>query len=492
MPPALPVQWYEPLLSYENPKVKIDFELNVKYDPAYEFEVRYKLHDWQIADRSRLLAAAFNALRMNEIDYRLDQISDHLAEYKKFAATEKQSLDLFEIVMSCTVKALKGDIDLTKIREYIKDHKDSSMGRPTRHGRGLKWAFARSVSASEWRNIKSILDEIISAIHKNPGLYNDIVFWFGGRARSPGVGSFKDHYTGSIERTRLVMFKLVLSIWNMFIKDKVAWYKDIFDQVKTYLKIDHLDIKIPFIDGGDVYGAACDWFSEKKEFRAFDGKSWESGVPILLGPAFNAFMVAWKHPTTKETFLMLPSGIAMTSVLNTIANMVFLSRATSGCYIILGDDLNTFDARGLPKAWFMEFQKTDTTNKYILGLSFRIDPYLPVIIGLKITMDRGSEAIPVPVQSGAVVPTKKEYSKLLKGRHVIYKKRAPEERALYYGMLFGFFGKQILMDSMKGLKPEEYMSPGEMFERQLDKWKSLGTDVFAWAEEQGLKMVIAV
>jgi hypothetical protein len=269
----------------------------------------------------------------------------------------------------------------------------------------------------------------------------------------------------------------------------VEWAGNIVSRAKTLFGIDHLEISIPFLQGGKTYVHASENFKDGLRFEAYDGKSWESGIPILLGPAFNPFMVNWEHPETNEWFTMLPSGIALTTLLGTLTTLSLLRFVKDGRFVILGDDLNGWSIKGMFRAWFMEPQVEDTRNQFILGVSYKIDPHMPVTCGTKITMDKGSETIGVPLVNGDVLVSASEGGEQVKSP-VIYKERPFAQRALYFGTLFGYFGKDTLINRLENVKPGEYVSPGELFDRHLEEYSKV--DATAWAEEIGAREVLAV
>lgn len=285
---------------------------------------------------------------------------------------------------------------------------------------------------------------------------------------NPGTfNTIRNSYLDEISRTRIVMFFLALSIWTAFIPNKVGWYREIMEKAMDMLGV-HAEIHIPFLEGGKIYGAAARNFQDNGDsFEAYDGKSWESGVAIILGKAFRPFMI------NLGNMYMLPSGISVTSLLNTLANIVYIRNA-DGIYVILGDDNNHWKAKHFPHAPFMEKQPEDTKYRYILGLSFAYDPFLAVICGAKISMDR----------AGVMRPARIDNEWRVYGRN-----RPIAQRAVYLGMIFGQFGPQPLLTKVMKWKPGEYTNPEDMFEHMVE-YGLKEDDAWYWAEKMGIKEAV--
>jgi hypothetical protein len=163
--------------------------------------------------------------------------------------------------------------------------------------------------------------------------------------------------------------------------------KEIFDELHSYFNMKS-EINTPMVTGGGVYKYASDKFHEGCKLNAFDGKSWESCVGVLLGDTFAPY---WSH---LKGINMLPSGIACTSLLNTIANMWVSRNVESDGIIMLGDDCNVFNGKAVKAPW-MEYQKADSDMEYILGVSYKADPLRPRLSGLKVSSDRATLARPM-------------------------------------------------------------------------------------------------
>jgi len=255
----------------------------------------------------------------------------------------------------------------------------------------------------------------------------------------------------------------------MFIPNKAAWYASVLQEAKKVFNVQGTWYW-PYVEGGGIYLIAQKLFAELP-FRANDGKAWEASVGLILGKAFNCYMYY------ADGLPILPSGITFTSMYGTLAMMI-ANRNTdpNGNYINLGDDLNYYGKLSDISSPIVEFQPEDTSDLYMLGVSYKKSLAAPRVIGLKATADRSTLAKSLPL-------------KKLGREEPIPLDRKLDERIVvaWAGLPLGRFGKRTLIESLKGIPPGEYISPGELLEQHTEEKAIEDIDPFAWAEEFGVK-----
>jgi hypothetical protein len=433
---------------------RIYYLTDIKWHPATR-QLKKLIPPWQIVHRSRDVVLSGAALRIPELrknKAKYEQFVPKLPDESKLS--EEESHAIFDIVMEHTLKYLAFDYE--HILHYAREHKESSIGH------GHRWNEAELVTEDEWRSIFNETVRVAEMIAAHPGLYNQIVFSTGLRGRPNRLEGPGSRTEGEVDRSRIVLFSPSLNIWNAFIIDKAGWYEAIMNDVVAYLSPDPVFI-MPQISGGQLYIDAAEFFKDDIPFEAWDGKAWESNTAAILGVAFNPFMI------NLLGCMMLPSGIALTSLLNTIANIVY-NRRGSGTHIISGDDDNVFG--GKPgKGISMEYQPDDTLNKYILGITYRADPMLPRICGWKVTTDRSTKSLPL---------------RSTPGEHdiVVGSKHTPEARSAGFGMFLGHYGEGSLLQALSEVSAADFKSPGMKISELITAAKP--TDAFAWAEALGI------
>lgn len=442
----------------QNNDPMLRYTLDVKWEPFVKDYLIKNIQPWQISHRSRLCALSANALKINEINHRIKQMDEMQKYFPKVELSEREKTEILWIVTQITLKYMK--FDIAWIAQYIKEHKNSSLGG------GFKWNNAFEVTRSEWSSVFRIIKANIEAMWMNAGKYSPREPFTGIRSRSEQLDDVSDIYEDyEMTRSRIVMFGPWMSLVTIFIPQKAAWYEEILTKVIEYLQPKG-EYYFPYILGGKIYSKARDLFAEGHEYTAYDGKSWESSVGLLLGKPFRSMMVhigGWDF---------LPSGSTFTSLLGTIGTII-ATRFVGGIWLVLGDDANHY---GPEKLNFppMEYQPEDTKYKYILGVCYLPDIEQPRITGIKMTMDRAREMRPL---------TMHYYHE---NSVLVSRKRSNETRVAWAGLFNGWFGDGTLLQAIEKIKPGEYQSPSEHIENLVEIEY---TDPYAWAERMGVKKV---
>jgi len=459
MPPSPGVKGYT--VSYQYDDNKLFFDLDVRWHDATKWLIN-QIEPWQITHRSRTAVIAASPLRVAENRQRLSNIQEWLPTYEGYSLSDSESLTLYNLVLDRTLEYLEFNTDW--IAHYIKEHIGSSLGN------GFKWKDTLSMSNDEWKGIYDSTRSNIELLKQHPGEFLDIVFNHGLRARSPEMDEFKSSYSGEVERTRIVMFHQYLSLWNVFIPNKKDWYAKILSEVEDMFNVQP-DIFYPYVEGGEIYLRASELLSDGYTLHAYDGKSWESGVGIILGKAFRP-MMAYLRGT-----YVLPSGIAATSLLGTIASVI-VNKKANGFMIVLGDDQNHLvkgRLKGIPRVPWISEQPMDSKTQTILGASFW-KPEAPRLTGLKVMSDRADKALPLILGDGPRTITSEP-------------SRNPRERAAWIGMFLGFYGDGTLISRLRKEKitDQDFFAPRLTMQALVD---DPNEDVYAWAEREGVKKTV--
>lgn len=459
MPPSPGVNSYR--LDYRFNGVTLEYDLRVNWHPAIHW-LRKQVEPWQITHRSRSAVVSVSPLRVTENERRIANVLDWIHTYDDFALSDAESETLYQIVLDRTLEYF--EFSETWLKHYIKEHLTSSIGGT------FNWKNTLSMDLEEWKDIYESTVENINLLKSHAGEFLNIVYNSGSRSRAPSFDEVKDQYVGEIDRTRIVMFHQYLSLWNAFIPEKKVWYAKVLEDVESMFNVEP-KIFYPYIEGGDIYLRASELFEEGYRLEAYDGKAWESSVGLILGKAFRPLMVYLKG------LYGLPSGIALTSLLGTIASVI-VNRKANGYMIVLGDDQNHFvkgKLKGIPRVPWISEEPEDSTTRTILGASFW-KPEAPRLTGFKIMSDRADKQVPLLLS--------RDYRSLTKAP-----KRDPRERAAWFGMFLGYYGDGTLISRLRKEKIEtqDFFAPRLTMQSLVD---DPDVDPFAWAEREGVKDVV--
>jgi hypothetical protein len=474
MPPSPSVNYYflEGYLDLDS--LRYDYTAHVEWAPWIR-QLVSEIEPWQITHRSREVAAAAGALRENEIHYRLQQLREHRHAYLAVALKRREAEEAFNLLIDTTLEYI--DLDYSHILRYVKDHENSSVGR------GIKWREAYSFDRGQWSELKDKTVELIERVHQAPYKWSTTEYFTGMRPRSEPLTGVRDTYTNTILRSRPIYFDPAWSGWTMFIPNKVGWMRKLMRQFLDLVGF-RAELHTPYLEGGQVYAFAANKFAEGSKFQAFDGKVWDSGLCYILGPVFRPFFLNFQQtsiapamaPDYPEEYASPGEGLGATGqTVNSILDlwaMVTANRHMTGYALGLGDDWNTWGAKGVPKIWPIEFQPADTKYGYVLGAAFlgQPDPYAPRISGIRLTMDRAGKFRPAPTH-GEVL----EYEEA----------RTPVQRALHSMMYKARYGKGTLYEVITKLKPGEWVS-GELYERIAGTVEYTDSEVLESARELGI------
>jgi len=446
----------------------VKYKLKVKWAPHMKVLVKM-LKPHQLWHRSRLVALAAGPLRIAEAYKRIKGVQDNITEYRKLALTDRESHEVFQIVLENTKRNMH--LNFEYISTYINKHKDKSLG-----GSGYKWADAYTLTKSDWKIVFELVRANLDAMEDHPTWYvsNPPLDGLRSRANEFTEGdcndllSLKTEFSSDqmlIEFCRIILFGNHMSLYTAFIPQKVTWYTDTLLQTISALKASGT-YHFPYIEGGMVYKRFADLHANMAEFHATDGKKWESGVGTILGPYFNCMMVPFGGITH------VASGQSHTSMNDSLA-MIAASRNLDCTKVILGDDLNIWGGPPLRSA-VIEEQPYDTKFKYCLGLSYSDDPYVPRTTGIKISTDRSGKMIPIPLDEG------QEYAIAAGGKH------SKAERLTHAQMYLGRFGSGTLLERLTKIPASEFVAPSELLEQIA---LTEAEDVFDWARELGIDRV---
>jgi hypothetical protein len=425
----------------------------------------------QLYHRSRIAAIGSSFLRANELARRVASAAKYREEIQKLAFDDDMSGRVLDLVLGRTLKSHA--IDSNWIARYINEHSTSSTGE------GLKWDKLRVLNVNDWADIGShVYDLISNLMGSNRSKYLHTPLYTGSRARSPELTSISDTYNLDIDRTRIIMFHPGLSIWTVFQPDKVKWYRDIMQGVMKLLDINPSKIHLPIIEGGRVYITMNELLKKGKHYWAYDGKSWESAVGTIMGPA-------WRSIMTNINSEMLGSGITLTTACGTISSLKAYKKYFDGYEaIILGDDMNIFTddaAKPFPGTGVVEYQPLDTQLKFMLGTSYFRDMNQPRLQGIKLTVDRGDKVLPLAIDE--------EQSEWL-GPYVAH--HDIKTKMLWYGMHYGWFGNKTLIDAISSIKAEDFKSPGDMIRNMVYTTEFDFEQSIEWAESVGVNKKVLI
>jgi len=369
MPPSPGVISY--LMEYWSDPEGWHYGMDVNWAPFVSKLVNL-IQPYQVTHRSRKAAVSASAARANEYYLRKTKLAEQRDTIAQYAMKPRESYAAWQIMWQETMRAMKNDPVWR--RKYIDDHRTSSVGA------GHKWLEATRMTDEQFTEIYELFRGNAELMLTNEGKWTNIRYYTGIRARSEEISSYSDHYEGQFERSRIITFFPAHSVWTLFIPDKKTWYHNVFARF-TKLINPSCEFILPYELRGKVYLQAAQEFNEGKTFAAYDGSAWDSIAGMLMGDSFHPIMAFLAgHP-------MVGSGISFTSMLDTMANIVH-NRNSSGKILALGDDMNFFGGKPSFSVPYIQLQPEDTKYKYILGVSYKEDPNVPRLCGLKVTSDR--------------------------------------------------------------------------------------------------------
>lgn len=356
---------------------------------------------------------------------------------------EALSTEIASIKKNALLKRLKIDDDT--IRKYVKEHEDSSVIP------GVKWKQLLPDDESSindlsqlWREWYNILKEAVEGPMFTESF--NTPFNFGSRARvtEPQVEPGKTFYDLEVPRTRVVMYKDILSSLFLFVPDKKGFYQEVIEGALDVFDINN-HVITPMTHGGEVYGAASSALNGDEDVTivlgddvniykngeqfAFDGVNWETQVGTILGSPFYG---------TKTYFggmYHVPSGVWDTSLDDTLASLWTLG---------MNDDLNS----GINIPGIMEREEMDERVQFMLGLAYAYDNEYPRLQGLKLSKDTAGSEVPLP-----------------QGRQLEIHAKTPEDQAERWYL--GYHGTTptggSLLDFLDKIRPEDFRG-GEVSE----------------------------
>lgn len=286
----------------------------------------------------------------------------------------------------------------------------------------------------------------------------------------------------------MVRFDPSRSQITVHIQQKASWYRKVLREFIDIIGAQP-EFIFPYEVGGETYRIAADLFAGGYEFEGVDGFAWDTSVGIILGPAFWAWMSYFHNPKMSRGYFMLDSGITPTSMFGTLANIAY-NRNSKGTILALGDDMNHWKTEPGPSiaSPIAEVAVGDTLYWFVLGLSFKDDPYMPRLCGLKTSMDRAGKMQPV----ATMLTTDLQFEEYLedpaagladKTGHGY--KRSREMRATWAGGYHGWFGPDPFLDVLRKVKADDFIAPGQLIEQLILEGQE--KDAYAWAEKMGIK-----
>jgi hypothetical protein len=411
------------------------------------------------------MVLAFSPLRVFEQQRKLNQVKEWYDKMARHSLPTSLSESVYHMFFEKTLKYLK--FDWNWVRSYINDHDTSSIGG------GFKWRSTMGMTQGEWYNVYQNAKTMIENMSKKPFHWINIKWNTGLRARSDSLTGLGGSYNGVIDRTRIIQFHPSMSIYNIFLPNKKAYFTEVLNELQDMLGATPI-FHFPYTEGGMIYDTLHRLHSKGLQLSAMDGKTWEASVGVLLGPAFSTLMMF------VDGVGMLPSGGFHTSTLGTMANIV-QNRNVNAHIVALGDDMSIFSKQKYSSnvPW-VEEDPGDTAHKVTLGIAFGDDIDKPRVTGIKAMSDRAKKAIPIRVDEITY-----------EGESTVLKTRDPREISLWVGLYMGYFGDKTLLETLKStdISSRDYISPGEIIEEMVTKQETQ-VDPYAWAETYGVKKLI--
>ena len=479
MPPSPGVECYRMEHYYRSDIIEAGYNIQFRLRPGMEVVVKelMKRDPLRLTHRSRIVALLYRPLQINEFIRRSEKARSLKSASEPFKLETKYAEEIFYTIIFETLKSLR--FDESYVHKYASAHATSSTGE------GLMWSeLERELTREDWKELYDITEEILEGLVNRLRWYISTPLYLGARARSESFtkqeieqyisSGYQAKFSRTISRARLVLFHPALSMWSAFIPSKNEWYARILSKVESILKISEGSVHYPVVDGGMVYVTASELLSAGAKYVCYDGVTWDAIVGLILGETFQPLLI-YLDGTSQ-----VPSGITVTSLLDTIAMMVVYSKLYNGVdAIILGDDLNLFPSNVMTKSKteLIEYQLEDTRRQFMLGLNFNPDPLVPVIDGLKITSDRADLQYTLDYAVDDYGTNGPQH-----GKH------SHQEQLLYYGMYFGRFGDQTLIEavSRRLVGDESFYGPTQTIQ-DLSK-EPMSTDKAGdWVKDMKLK-----
>jgi len=460
-------------------RIKADWELGKNKDGkdavSYHVHIQWRKHmPWlvrqipkeRITHRSRDLSLSSKVLQAEELRHKVEVARAAAPSLAKIALTPRLSEQVLQDVLGPVLKMLAYSPPYKE--HYINDHATSSLGG------GFLWPSARSVTDAEWVDYISRVKESLTEVLNHPGWGNATVWNTGIRARTNQLPGFVDSVANEETRSRIISFEASASAYSVGLAQKRELYRQIFENVLKTLQPAG-DLIFPMAEGYKAYLTAAELFRDRP-FKAYDGVSWESLVGTILGPAFRALLIQL------DGFYMVPSGIVLTSILDTVA-MTRAIAAIRGKFILLGDDCSSWNEADLATP-YLEYQPMDTKLKIFLGYSY-LDPDRPSISGIKATSEssqlkeRAELGLDTTFWPGNDVGEGADKG-WMPGRHT------PQEIVTNAGLYVGRIKDGTTLDVFKRMEGE-VQAPWLTTEHVVrDATRGRG-NVFAWAEEMGVE-----
>jgi hypothetical protein len=454
MPPSPGVEGYTLDGQYNPLRNDIEYTLVVKVRPETVIALR-DLSYQQLNLRSRDIALGARPLQTREFDHRQKRIKDN----SKYLDTIRAMLtvgvvkEMWDVLLDATLDAYQ--FDPTYIGKYIKEHQTSSTGT------GYKWGELSDLAVDDWKLIydesKAWMEQLSVARYDQK--YLQLPYLLGMRARSNLIDkiALTDEMLlqGTLNRSRIVMYRAALSMPGVFMPDKTSWYRTILGACERAVHASH-KIHYPMIEGGQVYQVVSDLLNKGMEHYAYDGGSWESVVGEVFKGPMNPML------TQLGDLSALPSGIYATSALGTMLSLVVANKMMSSDdeAVLLGDDINIFskqDRTGLDLGDLIAYQADDSDIRFVLGVAYKWDTNAPRIVGFKCTTDRADKSIHLSIDESGII-------------HEQVKGKADQRTvALWHGLYHGQFGYQTLLEALKRTVPAEFRGGSEIIHKMAEE-----------------------
>lgn len=348
------------------------------------------------------LAVAFNWLMLNEMQKMINRTRAGIHAVDEYvSAMDPRWDELIQEVHQITHDAMR--FDPIEIEKYVREHKSSVVIPRTMQYPSLKWSALNNEGLKYLCDLgKATLEFFLEDWDTRKHLISKPQYvGRGQRARGPDIKAIETQYNFTIETTRKVGSRPDMSTWFAFLpyeaKEKI--YRRIKEVAST---ICGTEILLPAIEAGQYWRKLYDL--GQKENTALvtgDGKNWEAFVTRITDVYFEG---------VNDGIPQLLSGVAMTSVLGTIASFMLAharwGNLLSQCHALgaLGDDLTLAMPRtiedkfqDLPGVW--EIDQIGTKYQCFLGIVMLKDAK-GTFPGLhRITIDRADKKVPIKLNA---------------------------------------------------------------------------------------------